>query len=226
MFRSRFLLLAGALALPALATAQTPFDAKVAQAMTATWKMDKDRSEPVPGPAAQAGEPQRGDPAAAVGGAPTRSGGGGGGGSGRRGGGGGGSGASGEGNAGLGARRGGSASMRNPYIRDLMVQMQAPELMDFAAGADNIAIKVGEVEVDWTPDGKKHQSAQMDGTLLLNAATWKGNKLELIDGVEGAMDLKREIRLIDDGQALEMKLELGGPSLPKKITRKVVYVRQ
>jgi len=211
----------GALVLPVSLIAQSP-DTKVAEQLTGHWVLDQERSEPVPGPASAAITPQRADPSAAVGGAPT---GGGGTGRGRRGGGAA-SGASGSQPQGLGERRRGTAGVRNPYVHELMTQLAAPAEMDFAAGADQVSIAVGDVSVKWTPDGKKHQQAQMDGTLLQNTATWKGDKLQLVDGVEGAAELKREIKLIDDGQAMEMKLELGGPSFPRKISRKVVYVKQ
>jgi hypothetical protein len=107
-----------------------------------------------------------------------------------------------------------------------MTQLVVPGEMTFLASDSQVAITVADVSVTWTPDGKKHQEAQMDGTLLQNSARWKGDKLELIDGVEGAAELKREIKLIDDGQALEVKLQLGGPSFPRKLSRKVVYVRR
>ncbi len=224
MFRTRAIALAGALSIPVLLVAQNPFDAKAAEAMTATWTLDRDRSEPVPdvGGAPTALVPRDPPAGAPTGGPPA-----GGGGGGRRGGGGGGgSGASGSAPQGLGPRRRGGAGMRNPYVRELMTQLNAPEEMAFAASGSEVSITVADVVVTWTPDGQKHQHAQIDGTLLQDTARWKGDKLELIDGVEGAAELKREIKLIDDGQALEMKLELGGPSFPKKVTRKVVYVRR
>lgn len=211
--------LLGAIAVPAVLSAQQPYDAKVAQAMSATWVIDRERSEPVPEVAPPAVEPQRGNPAAAVGGAPT-------GGGGRRGGGGAGAGAPAGGGLGQGAGRAGGGMLRNPYVRDLAVQLRAPELMTFFASDTSVDIRVEDVDVAWTPDGKKHQQAQMDGTLLFNSARWKGNKVELVDGVEGTAELKREIHLIDDGAALEVKLELSGPGVPKKVSRKVVYVRQ
>jgi len=216
--RARTATLLGALLIPVALIAQSP-DATIADQMSGTWVLDQDRSDPLPALASAAAEPQRPDPGAPVAGATA-----GGGGRGRRGGGG--SGASGSQPQGLGARRGGSAGMRNPYVRTLLTQLAVPAEMDFAAGSDRVSITVGEVSVQWTPDGRKHQEAQMDGTLLQNTATWKGEKLQLVDGVEGAAELKREIKLIDDGQALEIKLQLGGPSFPKKLSRKVVYVKK
>ncbi len=220
MSRAHAAALLGALVIPAALIAQNP-DATVAQQMSGTWVLDQERSEPPPAQASTAAEPRRPDPGAAVGAAPS-----GGGGGRRRGGGGGSSGASGSQPQGLGARRGGTASARNPFVRSLMTQLVVPGEMTFLASDSQVAITVADVSVTWTPDGKKHQEAQMDGTLLQNSARWKGDKLELIDGVEGAAELKREIKLIDDGQALEVKLQLGGPSFPRKLSRKVVYVRK
>jgi hypothetical protein len=218
--RARPAAVLGALVLPAALLAQQPYDAKVAQAMSATWIIDRERSEPVPDVAAPTAVVPRGNPADAVGGAPT------GGGSSRR--------RSGSapaptssGGGGLPpAGAGGGSGMRNPYVRELLTQLAAPELMTLTASDTAIVITVQGVEVSWTPDGRKHQQAMIDGTLLHNTARWKGSKVELIDGVEGTAELKREIHLIDDGQALEVKLELGGPGVPRKLSRKVVYVRQ
>lgn len=215
MLRASLGALGGALILPAMLLAQRPYDPTVAQAMTGTWVLVPDRSEPVPSLAATA-EPRRDNPAAAVGGAPT--------GGGRRGG----PPAGGppSGGAPPSGRSSGGAGLRNPFVRELAMQLRAPEIMTFVASDTNVTIRVQEVEVGWTPDGKKHQKAMFDGTLLQNTARWKGDKLELIDGVEGAAELKRELHLIDDGAALEVKLELGGPGMPKKVSRRVVYTRQ
>lgn len=120
----------------------------------------------------------------------------------------------------------GGAGLRNPFVRELAMQLRAPEIMAFLASDTGVVIRVREVAVAWTPDGKKHQQAMMDGTLMYNTARWKGDKVELVDGVEGEVELKREIHLIDDGAALEMKIEFGGPGVPRKVSRKVVYTRQ
>lgn len=210
--------LVGALILPAVLLAQQPYDAKAAQGMTATWAIDLERSDPLP-PAPRVMDPNARTvlvPADQVRGSAS--------GGGRRGGGVAGS------PPAVGtppppvAQRGGGG--RNPYVGELLQQLRAPEQMTFSASDTAVHIRVQDVDVAWIPDGRKHQQAQMDGTLLFNLARWKGSKVELIDGVEGSAELKREVHLIDDGQALEVKLELSGPGVPKKVSRKVVYVRQ
>lgn len=215
----RFGALAGAFVLPAILAAQQPFDAKVAQAMSATWVIDRERSEPVPS------DPRILDPNARTVLVPATQA---------------------RGASAGGARRGGGVTPTPPepgsappvapqrrsggggeqYVRALLEQLRAPEVMSLIASDSTVAIVVGEVEVAWNPDGRKRQQAQMDGTLLFNEASWKGSKVELIDGIEGSAQLKREFRLIDDGEALELKLEVSGRSVPKKVSRKVVYLRQ
>jgi hypothetical protein len=80
-------------------------------------------------------------------------------------------------------------------------------------------------ELRWVPDGRVRQHAQLDGTLLENSAQWHGDKLQVQNGVHGTADLKRSLRLIDKGQALELKLELSGPAVPRKVSRTLVYIR-
>mgnify|MGYP006908277743 CR=1 FL=1 len=214
MSRARLGVLMGLLLLPAALVAQQAYDPATAAAMSGSWIIDRERSEPVPGPAAEP-EVQRGNPAAAVGGAPTGAGGG----SGRRG-------AAPAPPSGGGFPAGARGAMRDPNLRELVSQLRAPELMTLFASDTSVIVTVQDVHVSWPPDGRKRQQALFDGTLLHNSARWKGRKVELVDGIEGSAELKREIHLIDDGAALEVKLELGGPAMPRKMSRKVVYVRQ
>ena len=80
-------------------------------------------------------------------------------------------------------------------------------------------------EIGWAVDGRVHQHVQIDGTSTDEMARWKGDRLELHLGVTGSLDLKRELRVVEDGAVLEMKLELSGPGVPRKMARKVVFVR-
>jgi hypothetical protein len=79
--------------------------------------------------------------------------------------------------------------------------------------------------ISWPVDGRVHQHAQLDGTMLEEMGRWKGERLELHNAVTGMIDLKRELRLVNGGTVLELKIELAGAGLPSKATRKVVYVR-
>jgi hypothetical protein len=116
--------------------------------------------------------------------------------------------------------------MRNRYVRELLAQLNTPATMVLTAGAKEIAIAtVDGTIVTWTPDGKKRQKAMLDGSILEFAATWKGDKLELRDGVATMAALKREFKVSADGQTLTIKLELDGSAVPKKLSRTVVYVR-
>jgi hypothetical protein len=87
-----------------------------------------------------------------------------------------------------------------------------------------IRVSTEKTSAAWIPDGVTRPKAQMDGTLLEFTARWRGEKLQIVDAVVRAAELKREIRLRDDG-ALEMKLELSGPAFPRKLSRLVVFER-
>lgn len=190
----------------------------VVTAMVGTWRFVPARSDSLPVPPS-AIETPRANPADAVGGAPT-------GGGGRRGRSSGGStsGASGA-PAGLGSRRGGGG-MGNPYVQELMSQLQPPGVMTLTITDTLVTISTPDsAVVTWVPDGRKQQKAQIDGTMLEFSGRWRGDKLQLTDGVVPLAELKRELHVIDNGAALEMKLELGGAGIPRKLTRRVVFER-
>ncbi len=210
-------LLASLATLPPTLSAQEKPALTVAAAMAGTWRFVPERSDSLPVPPAAIGP--RPNPADAVGGAPT-------GGGGRRRGGGstGASGASGS-PAGLGTRRAGGGS-QNPYVQELMSQLQPPGVMMLSISDTLVTISTPEgAEVSWVPDGRKQPQAQIDGTMLEFSGRWRGDKLQLTDGVIPLAELKRELRVIDNGTALEMKLELGGPGIPRKLSRRVVFER-
>jgi hypothetical protein len=117
--------------------------------------------------------------------------------------------------------------MRNPYVRELLVQLTTPPRFVLTVAADQVAITTPDgTVVTWPPDGRKRQKAMLDGSILEFTALWKGDKLELRDGVASMAELRRELKLSKDGQTLEMKLEVSGPAVPKKLSRKVVYLRE
>lgn len=112
------------------------------------------------------------------------------------------------------------------YLGEMATELAPPPtLVITTSDAEVVLANTAGAEIRWTTDGKVHQEAQMDGTMLEQSATWKGDKLELHNAVHGSFDLKRELRLIDKGTALEIKIELGGDAMPKKVTRKVIYTR-
>jgi hypothetical protein len=213
-------------ATPFTLVAQEKPSAAVMAAMAGSWRYNAERSDPLAdNPLAV--EAVRVRPEDAVGGAPS-----GGGGGGRRGGGGGGAGAgAGAGGAapgaGMGGRGGaGAGALRNPYIRDLVTQLQPPGVLVISLSDKVAGMGVPDGEpIEWTTDGKKRQKAQMDGTLLEFMGRWRGEKLTLTDGVSGTAELKRELHLIEGGAALEMKLELTGQGFPGKLERKVIFTR-
>lgn len=184
-------------------------------AFSGSWQIDTVRSDPMP---QNAVDRPRGDPAAAVGGAPT-------GGGGRRGrsGGAGAPPAGGPPAGGFGGGRGGGGGRQ---LRELMTEMAPPPLLVLTATADSAVLANPEgAQISWPVDGRVHQHVQVDGTMIEEMARWKGDRLELHNGVSGSLDLKRELRLLEDGTVLEMKIELSGPGAPRKLSRKVVYLR-
>lgn len=127
----------------------------------------------------------------------------------------------------MGGRGGaGAGALRNPYIRDLVTQLQPPGVVVISLSDKVAGMSVPDGEpIEWTTDGKKRQKAQMDGTLLEFMGRWRGEKLTLTDGVSGTAELKRELHVIENGAALEMKLELSGQGFPRKLERKVIFTR-
>lgn len=212
----RALPLLAALALvPALVHAQRT--APVAR-MAGGWQLDTLASEPMPeAMGGMAGDAPRARPEDAVGGVERRGGG-------RRGGGGGGGAMPAGGGMRPGAR-GGMGGASAPYIRALMTEFRGIPAFRLDIADTAVAISTRpEAVITWVPDGKKHQKAEMDGTLLEKLADVKGEKLLLNDGLSGGAMLTRELHLRDDG-ALELKLELGGSGVPRKVKRTLVYRR-
>jgi hypothetical protein len=203
---------------PGILTAQEKPSPAVIAAMAGSWRYSAERSDPLAeNPLAV--EAVRARPEDAVGGAPS-------GGGGRRGGGGGGGGGGAPG-GGMGGRGGaGAGALRNPYIRDLVTQLQPPAVVVISLSDRVAGMSVPDGEpIQWTTDGKKRQKAQMDGTLLEFMGRWRGEKLTLTDGVSGTAELKRELHVIENGAALEMKLELSGQGFPRKLERKVIFTK-
>lgn len=112
------------------------------------------------------------------------------------------------------------------YLAEMATELAPPPTLVITVSDTEVVLaNTAGAEIRWTSDGKVHQEAQMDGTMLEQSAIWKGDKIELHNAVHGSLDLKRELRLIDKGAALEIKIELSGTSMQKKVIRKVIYTR-
>ena len=72
---------------------------------------------------------------------------------------------------------------------------------------------------NWKTDGKKHQDAQMDGTIVEMQSGWKDGVLTLMYGVVGVGSLTREFKVAKDGKTLELKetMEVNGRKAEKKL---------
>lgn len=208
--------------------AQAP-SPEVMTAFSGTWKIDHERSEPLPPVARSLVGPTRMVPRdstiaetviiSGTGTPPT-------GGGSRRGG------AAAGGMGGTppampgGRTRGGRGGAMGRYLAEMATELAPPPtLVISASDAEVVLANTAGAEIRWATDGKVHQEAQMDGTMLEQSAAWKGDKIELHNAVHGSLDLKRELRLIDKGTALEIKIELSGAGMQKKVTRKVIYTR-
>lgn len=216
------------LTIAATVMAQGP-SPEVRAAFSGTWQLDRERSEPLPPVARSLVGPTQLVPREVTttdtisgSGAPPTSGGG------RRGGGGGGGGvgAAPPLAATAGRPRGGRGGAMGRYLAEMATELAPPPTLVITVSDTEVVLaNTAGAEIRWTSDGKVHQEAQMDGTMLEQSAIWKGDKIELHNAVHGSLDLKRELRLIDKGAALEIKIELSGTSMQKKVIRKVIYTR-
>ncbi len=74
-------------------------------------------------------------------------------------------------------------------------------------------------QVNWKTDGKKHQAAQMDGTIIETQAGWQDGTLTLLTNIPGVGSLKREFEVSKDGKTLKVKesIDVGGRKADKKL---------
>jgi hypothetical protein len=73
-------------------------------------------------------------------------------------------------------------------------------------------------------DGRRRQTAQMDGSIVETQAQWKDGSLTIERGVAGTAILKREFKPSKDGNTLEVRatVEAGGG----KVQKKLIFTRQ
>jgi hypothetical protein len=206
---------------PALAAQEKPAPA-VQQAYSGKWNFDQSRSDTV------SGDPMAGMRGGAIGGGSGRGGSGGGGGGGRqRGGGGGGGGATTPPPVDSNAQQqpaGGRG--RDPRLAAVMADMNPGAGMVLGVNDSVVAIATATMlkanpsaQSNWKTDGKKHQDAQMDGTIVEMQSGWKDGVLSIMYGVVGVGSLTREFRITKDGKTLEMKeiIEVNGRKAEKKL---------
>lgn len=125
-----------------------------------------------------------------------------------------------------GGRRGGGA-MGNPYVQELMTSFRAPLNIELTIADASVKLAVTGTELvqEWTADGRKRPRTQVDGTILHSTARWRGERLNLSEGVGELTELRRELRLTDNGATLEVKLDITGLG-PDRTERKLVYTRK
>jgi hypothetical protein len=195
-----------------------------------TWKLDASRSDAVTGDMLNAVH-------GGGGGFAPRSGGSGGAGSG--GGGGGGRGGRGAGrapapspdsaaaaadSAEAAQRRLAANTPRDPRMAIIASDFAPGEKMIIATNDSTVAIATAGGQSSYKTDGRSHQDAQMDGTIIETESGWKDGTLEVSHGVVGVAMLKREFKPNKDGSVLEIKetVDAGGGKLQKKL----VFVRE
>lgn len=216
---------------PALASQEKPTPA-VRQAITGAWQFDQARSDTVSGDPLAGGTDVR-----SFGGRAGHSDGGGGGGG------------RGSGGGGRGGRGGGGSVTvlppdtaapaapverprsrpRDPHLQIVLADVDPGAGIVIAAN-DSVVTMATTATVkpatqsNWKTDGKKHQEAQMDGSIIETQAMWQDGVLTTIKGVAGVGSLKREFKLSKDGKALEVKerIEVSG----RKVEKKLVFTRK
>lgn len=209
---------------PALAAQDKPTPA-MQQGISGTWKIDAARSDVIPeNPLAGArglGAVQGGNPTRA--GATAGSAGGRGGSRGGGGGGGGGGGAADAGAIGGGAAAGGGSAGQpgggggggrgmNANLQLVLAEANPGAGIVIAANDSIVAIATANMlkgnpngQSNWKTDGKKHQDALMDGTILESESGWKDGVLTISYGAIGFGTFVREFKVSKDGKTLELK---------------------
>jgi hypothetical protein len=214
--RSAYLIVPLVFALaPALAAQDKPTPA-MQESLKGKWVLDAARSDPLPAdPLAGAA----GGGAVGMGGGRSSGGGGGGGGGGGKG----------KGGSG-GASSSGAATTttspapdpnqapqgfgrnRDPHLAMVIADVNPGAGMFIGVNDSVVAIATAAMlkadpnaQSNWKTDGKKHQEAQMDGSITEIESTWKDGVLTISYGVAGVATFKREFKPGKDGKTLEVK---------------------
>ena len=89
----------------------------------------------------------------------------------------------------------------NPGAR---IAIQANDSVVALATANMLKMNPSAVS-NWKTDGKKHQDAQMDGTIVESQSGWKDGVLSIMFGAVGVGSFTREFKVGKDGKTLELK---------------------
>jgi hypothetical protein len=208
---------------PRLAAQEVPTPAQQ-QALTGKWLLDQAKSDSLPSPAdalARAGGGR------ALGGGGGRGGGGGGGGGGRGRGSAGGAAAAPPVDAAPPAAAPSGGGRGNPAMVQALAEFNPGSGVIIAVNDSVVAIATAAMlksspdnaQSNWKTDGKKHQDAQMDGSVIETQSGWRDGVLTIMNGVQNVVSLKREFKLGKDGKTLEMKetVEAGGRKADYKL---------
>lgn len=206
---------------PALAAQEKPA-AAVQQAISGKWNFDQSHSDTVTG-----------DPMAAARGGGSFGGG-------ARGGGGGGGGRSRGGGGGGGVATlpppdstaqqeqppVGASRNRDPRLQQVMSDINPGDGMVIAVNDSVVAIATATAlkanptaQSNYKTDGKKHQDAQFDGTIVETQSGWNDGVLTVMYGIVGVGSLTREFKVAKNGKTLELKetMEVNGRKAEKKL---------
>ena len=116
--------------------------------------------------------------------------------------------------AGSSACGGGDGGQRNanPNLQLVMAAIAPGAGIVVAANDSVVAIATANMlkanpnaVSNWKTDGKKHQDAQMDGSIIESESGWKDGVLTIAFGVVGVGTFTREFKPSKDGKTLELK---------------------
>lgn len=126
-----------------------------------------------------------------------------------------------------------NAQQQIGYARQAMGDPHMAMVMSDANPGNKLTIVVTDTNVTLTnaagqsnafsTDGRKHQEAEMDGSIVEWQASWDGDVLTITRGVVGVVTLKREFRPSKDGNTLEVKES--GEAGASKTDKKLVFTR-
>jgi len=127
--------------------------------------------------------------------------------------------------------QGGFGRNRDPHLQLVLADANPGAGMVIAANDSTVAIATAvmlkadpNAQSNWKTDGRQHQNAQMDGSIIETQAMWKGGTLTVIYGIAGVGSLKREFKPSKDGKTLELKetIESNG----RKADYKLIFTRE
>jgi hypothetical protein len=116
-------------------------------------------------------------------------------------------------------------ALRDPHLALVLTDMNPGAHLAFAVNDSAVTLADGNGHTSsFRTDGRKHEQAQMDGSIIVTQALWNGGTLEITRGVIGTALLKREFKPGKDGRTLEVKETVQAGS--GKVQKKLVFERQ